>query len=80
MESGMSYLKWGTADEIKYVSNIGQTRADKVGKVVSKEERVRLLKNYLKASEERVDWGSMDKGKILRHTRALIFILDKKDE
>ena len=54
---------YNTADELDFISKLGSYNAGTPSRVV-------LLHRYIKAFPRRVDWGSIEKEKVLAHARA----------
>lgn len=57
MEKQNDQIRFSTIHELRFIKNIG---LDKFGSLVFP-DRKKLLKNYIKASEKRSDWGNIDK-------------------
>lgn len=59
-QSGSKY--WGTTQELEYLENIGT-----FGNVSLTEKQ--MLQNYLNPIYPKVDWGMIDKGKVLEFAK-----------
>lgn len=60
---------WSTEDEKLFVDAIGSHSQEN-------EEKITLLRNYVKACAARVDWGRLDRVVITRHARAKLEALE----
>lgn len=59
--------RWTTNEEIMFLDKIGEVSA--VAKILPK---AKMLENYIAASMKRIDWGFMDKAKVLKHAADLL--------
>ncbi len=57
---------WATEHELTFIKNLGTYR---VGHKMSP-MRLKLLANYLKAAQERFNWGNVDSGKVIQFAEA----------
>jgi hypothetical protein len=59
--------KWDTSDELMYLDQIGQCHAS-----TQKISPAIMLKAYLQSAEKRVQWGSIERGKVVSYARRLL--------
>lgn len=63
---------WGTADEMKFVANLGSHRT---GAPLSPQERVALIEQYAATMADRVEWGDIDREALLDEIAILVWRL-----
>jgi len=64
---------WTTEDEMDYLKGIGAH--GETSKRPSKQRRIELLKSYIAAAKLRVDWGEMDKSRVVSYAHQRLFAL-----
>jgi len=63
---------WDTADEIKWLDNIGETMDESKIKNLDKFGKVALLQGYIKGAEQRMKWDAIFHYDVVRHARKLL--------
>lgn len=69
--------KWSTHDEIKFIENLGKNRSRKYESIILGVRKYLLWRNYLISSENRKEWGVLNKKKIVDHVTNLIRIQER---
>ena len=70
--------QWCTADELSYLSNIGEfTENQPVGAPAMIAHKIKMLKRYLAVSQHKADWGAIKPDVAMEHARALLVKLQE---